>query len=429
MYFLYSLLLAALLLVFSPYFIYQAIRHGKYIDGFKQRFGSLPAELAGKEAAIWVHAVSVGEFNAAKPLIAALRREIPDKRIIVSTTTLTGQRLARASMSGLFDATFFFPLDFRFVIRRVLSRLKPAVVVILETELWPNFLDECARRRIKTILVNGRISNSSFSGYRRIRSFIKRVLNNFNLILMQSDGDANRIIELGASSERIRVTGNLKYDLSLNSGPATRDWLGTLPNLIIAGSTADGEEEVLLGALKLLHNEHGLNQARLAIAPRRPQRFEEVARSIEQAGFSIYRFTSALESGPGESDTVILIDTIGELASLYQFASVVFVGGSLIPRGGHNVIEPAMYAPVVVGPHTDNFRQIVTDFKRNSAIIQLNSDASNSRGLAEQLARLMKDSQLGSSMTARARELISQNRGATDRTVSEIIGLLRASLR
>ncbi|HEX8090086.1 MAG TPA: glycosyltransferase N-terminal domain-containing protein, partial [Blastocatellia bacterium] len=291
MYFLYSLAFSLLFLALLPYFAYQAIRRGKYAASFKERMGWLPESLENDgRKTVWVHAVSVGEFLAAKPLLERIRREMPESRIVVSTTTMTGQRLARGQRDAPYDATFYFPFDWRFAVRRALTRINPSTVVILETELWPNFLRECERRQIMTIIANGRISPRSFARYRRGGKFIARSLESLTLMLMQSEADAERARALGAPADRVRVCGNLKYDVgssgpgdsstkpeapraadSTNSGqsfePRTASLndemdyqfgLSSSPHLIVAGSTAHGEEKMLLAALSEARKEAGL---------------------------------------------------------------------------------------------------------------------------------------------------------------------------
>lgn len=416
MYLLYSLALSVLFLALLPYFIYQAIRHGKYSGSFTERMGWLPDSIRrDARPTIWVHTVSVGEFNAARPLIAKIRERWPDHRIVVSTTTLTGQRLARHQAGRSFDAAFYFPFDWSLTARRALNCVNPRAVIILETELWPNFLRECRRRDTRVILVNGRISPRSFARYGKARRFIARVMSDLSLIVMQSEADRERALQLGAPRDRVRVCGNLKYDFSLDE---MRDQLDTLcreiddqfalsssDHLIVAGSTAAGEESLLLDALKDARRKPGLEKTRMLIAPRHPERFEEVARLTGGSGFTLARRSEKHSS----SSDVILLDSIGELAAVYRFASVVFVGGSLAPVGGHNIIEPAAYAkPIIVGPHTFNFRQIVSDFRAADALVEVESNE-----LAGAFIRLLTDSDEARGWGERAQAIIERNRGAT----------------
>jgi 3-deoxy-D-manno-octulosonic-acid transferase len=481
MYFLYSLALSLLFLALLPYFAYQAIRHGKYAASFKERMGWLPESLENDgRRTVWVHAVSVGEFLAAKPLLGRIRREMPESRIVVSTTTMTGQRLARGQRDAPYDATFYFPFDWRFTVRRALARVKPSAVVILETELWPNFLRECKRRQVMTVVANGRISPRSFARYRLVGRFVARALESLTLMLMQSESDAERALALGARADRVKVCGNLKYDIdisgleftypdpgamaaadSTNSGqsletraPKLNDeldyqfGLSSSPNLIVAGSTTPGEEKILLAALREARREAGLENTRLVIAPRHPERFNEVAGLISQSGFSFARRSepegrAARHAGGSAGNDkrlrlhagviprevtemraadVILLDTIGELGSLYRFAAVVFVGGSLVPRGGHNIIEPAVYSkPVIVGPYTENFREIVADFVRAEALVQVSAAGEYaSKGFAREIIRLLADRELAAAMGARGRGILLKSRGATDCVMAAI---------
>lgn len=465
MYLLYSLVLSLLFVALLPYFIYKAARRGKYSGSFKERLGLLPASLrADSRETIWVHAVSVGEFLAARPLITQLRSHFSAARIVVSTTTLTGQQLAR-SQPHLFDAPLYFPFDWKFSVRNALDTVKPSVVVIIDTEIWPNFLRECRRRGIVTVLANGRISAGSFRRYRLLGRPFRRVLENFSLMVMQSEADAERARQLGAPANRVRVCGNLKYDQpGGDREPGVRDGthdspnpqsefpippgefdqlfgLSVTPHLIVAGSTVPGEEEMLLASLREIRKHKGLEDARLLLAPRHPQRFDEVARLIARSGFSFVRRSESRgsprssapssESAAGSADAaartrgafdILLLDTLGELASVYRFAAVVFVGGSLVPRGGHNIIEPAAYAkPIIVGPHTENFRQIVSDFARADALMQIGATGNDPVDeLAREVSRLLTESECAQAMGERARDILRKNRGATDCTVALI---------
>ncbi|MEK6302150.1 MAG: 3-deoxy-D-manno-octulosonic acid transferase [Acidobacteriota bacterium] len=455
MYLLYSFALALLFILLLPRFIYQARKHGKYAASFKQRMGRLPDSLASDQReTIWVHAVSVGEFQAARPLIERLRSEMPEARIVVSTITLTGQRLARSHCPSLIDGVFYFPFDWRFAAKRALMHIRPSLVVILETELWPNFLRECRQLGALTVMANGRISDRSFSRYKRVRPFIGRALRDVSLLLMQSEADAGRARSLGALEISVRVCGNLKYEAGIGLGvgknsSSTRanhpsaisdlDAFSSSTQVIVAGSTAPGEEQILLDALREVRTHTGLEDTRLVIAPRHPERFEEVADLIARSGFKFARrsqgstahatstgessgsLTTGDASAPGAAD-IVLLDSIGELSAVYSLAAVVFVGGSLVPRGGHNVIEPAAYAKaIIVGPHTENFKQIVDDFVNADAIVQLSAggEAPISR-LAIELARLLSDREAAARLGARAAELIASRRGAVDCTVAAI---------
>lgn len=441
MYFLYSLALSLTFVFLLPYFLYQAIRFGKYKGSFVERCGRLPAHVRGDGSpSLWVHTVSVGEFVAAQPLIEALTTAFPDHRTVVSTTTVTAQHLARERLSAVNPQppVFYFPFDWSFAVRRALNQVRPAAVIILETELWPNFLRECRRQGVLTVIANGRISLRSLRGYRVVQRFIARVLADLSLMLMQSNDDRSRALSLGARSEQLIVCGNLKYDViePPGEGCVSRDGsqpsvaeeldrlfdLASARHLIVAGSTASGEEGIIVRALTRLRGDPRLGDTRCVIAPRRPERFDEVAALLATSGFSFAR-RSASNSEPSNAD-VVLLDTIGELAAMYRFASVVFIGGSLVPRGGHNVIEPAVYArPIIVGPHTENFSQVVQDFKRADALVQVNSPDD----LMRQLTRLLSNRDEAEALGRRARGLLVANQGATRRVVSAIESLMQRS--
>lgn len=440
MYVLYSLALSLTFALLLPYFLYQAIRFGKYKESFRERLGRLPEQVHGDGSpTLWIHAVSVGEFIAALPLIEGLKRRFPDHAMVVSTTTVTGQQLARERLAtdGSQPRVFYFPFDWAFAVRRALKHVKPTAVIILETELWPNFLRECRQEAVPTVIANGRISPGSHRRYLSVRRLISTVLGDVCLMLMQSKGDSERALSLGARSERVKVCGNLKYDVlepaiegqffvdphaALAAALDRQLNLSATRRLVVAGSTAAGEEQILIEALKQLRSDPRLSDTRCVIAPRRPERFDEVAAQLADSGLSFARRSQ--RSAAAINADVVLLDTIGELAAIYRFATVVFVGGSLAPRGGHNVIEPAVYArPIIVGPHTENFRQIVEDFKSAEALVQVSDPAD----LAHQLARLLSDHCEAEAMGNRARGLLIASRGATECAVSAIESLIRRS--
>src|SRR5688572_18858107 len=328
MYWLYSCALTLFFFFMLPVFIYQAARHGKYIGNFRERLGRLPDSVKGdNRPTIWVHTVSVGEFNAARPLLERIKSDLPRCRLIVSTTTMTGQRLARAAYPEPLDGVFYFPFDWRFSVRRAIAHVQPAVVVILETELWANFLRECKERDIPTLVANGRISPRSFSRYQRVRGFISGVLNDVSLLVMQSEADARRALDLGAEAGRVRVCGNIKYDIvvrSRESGARSQALnrifaFASAKPLIVAGSTAPGEEEMVLEAFREVRRHAGLEQARLLVAPRHPERFDEVAALLAGAGFRFVRRSHRHEAASDSlAADIILLDTIGELAAAYE---------------------------------------------------------------------------------------------------------------
>ena len=434
MYLAYSLLLSLGLLVLIPHFLYQALAHGKYLEGLRQRLGSL-SPIAGQRPLIWLHCVSVGETQAARPLVERLKKEFPDYALVVSTITRTGQKLAQDVFARQADAVFYFPFDWRWSVRRALRVIGPSVVLLMETELWPNFLRECQARQIPVALVNGRISRQSYRRYSWIKSFLRRVLESVSLAVMQSEADARRLEELGMHADRIRTAGNLKFDAGVIGSAAEKTaeirerfgFHGDAP-LILAASTHAPEEKILLDTFLKLR---ASRPVRLMLAPRHPERFQEVAALIQSSGLSWSRRTSAPNAGDKDA-SVILLDTIGELPATYALATVVFVGGSIVDRGGHNVLEPAAAGvPVVTGAHTHNFHAIVGLLNEAGAIVQLppveGEAAANelSRILNELLANPGRRKELAN----RAKELIASNQGAADRTVKIITPLLSTKRR
>jgi 3-deoxy-D-manno-octulosonic-acid transferase len=427
-YLLYSVATLIALVVLSPYFLYQALRHNKYVGSFGQRLGYLPVSFnLDADQSIWVHAVSVGEVLAARPLISELHKRYPSLRVFLSTTTLSGQQLARRSVSDV-DAVFYFPFDWTFTVRRTLRLVNPRLFVMVETEIWPNLLRECRRQGIKTVLVNGRISYRSFPRYRVIRPFFRRVLADIDRFCVQGEETARRLIELGAEPSRITVTGSLKFE-SLQTAPTPGRGAARVlrffrisPNrpVLVAGSTARGEEEAIIRAFNRVRATTAGSNALLIVAPRHPERFADVERLCRHEGLSTIRRSGLPIDAEPKADAVVL-DTIGELAQLYQIATAVFVGGSLVPTGGHNILEPAVYGkPIVFGPHMQNFGEIADAFVANGAAIQVH----NERELHDAILALMNDPVRRARLGAAARALVEANRGACDRTVRVVADLL-----
>lgn len=424
--FLYTLAILALAVALSPWFVYQALRYRKYVGSVGERMGRLPVtfNLDGDES-IWIHAVSVGETLAARVLVEDLRERYPNLRLFLSTTTLTGRQIARTRIRGV-DAVFFFPFDVPLFINRTLRLVKPRLFVMVETELWPNLLRACRRQGVKTMLVNGRISARSYPRYRFIRGFFRTVLANVDRFAMQSDESARRIIDIGADPGRVTVTGNLKFD-ALDPPSAQGRGVGrvlryfrvapTRP-VFIAASTMKGEEIPVLMAFAAVRRLHP--GALLVIAPRKPERFDEAITLARQEGLRVARRTELAVDADPRADVVVL-DTIGELASLLQIATVVFVGGSLVAQGGHNILEPALYGkPVVFGRHMENFAEIADEFLRHHAAIQVHS----ADEMSSVVVRLFGDPVERARLGAAARALIDTNRGAKARTLDAIARLL-----
>ena len=424
MYLLYSALLAAGLLASLPYWMFGKRRHGRYRDGLGERLGRVPPRLHRQSSpAVWVHAVSVGEVLAVSELVSQLRRRFPKYRVVVSTTTATGQRLATKHFGE--DSVFYFPLDFAFAIRPYLSALRPQLIVLAETEFWPNFLRLAHASGSRVAVVNARISDRSRPGYRRFRFILKRVLRNIDLFLAQTSEDASRLREIGAPADRVQVSGNLKFDVNTPEPPPIVASLrsnfqqGGAGPVVVCGSTVEGEEELLLRTFENVLASHP--RAVMILAPRRPERFNEVAQLVEQLGIRFWRRSSWSSETIGGG--VFLVDTIGELASLYALADVAFVGGSLVPRGGHNIIEPAQYGvPILVGNHTENFRDIVSLFQGQDAV-RVVKPAEFPVVLMDLLSNEGERIALG----RRGGEALRSQMGATEKTLRALEQLLEVS--
>jgi 3-deoxy-D-manno-octulosonic-acid transferase len=426
MYILYSALVLAVFVIASPWFAYQAIRYKKYVASLGQRMGYLPVSFnMDGDASIWIHAVSVGEVLTARPLIADLKRRYPELRLFLSTTTIAGQQLARRSVPNV-DEVFYFPFDLGIVVRRTLDLVRPKLFIMMETEIWPVLLRECRRRGVKTAVVNGRLSSRSFPRYRFIRPFMRRVLQDIDRFCVQSEESVRRFIELGADPGRMIVTGSLKFDsLDPSSQSRARDrvlrYFRITPSrpVIVAGSTMKGEEIAVLRAFRRIRTT--APSALLVLAPRHPERFDEVADLCRGEGWKTLRRSRDLAIDAEPRADIVVLDTIGELAAVYQLGTVVFVGGSLFPTGGHNVLEPAICGkPIVFGPHMDNFREIADAFVAAGAAVRLDDEAELERTLIELLGDPVRRARLG----AAARALVEANRGAKDKTMTALESLI-----
>jgi 3-deoxy-D-manno-octulosonic-acid transferase len=427
-YFLYSFLTLFVFVVVSPYFLYQAIRYKKYIGSLRQRLGYLPItfNIDGEES-IWIHAVSVGEVLTARALVEDLRTRYPRLRLFLSTTTVAGQQVARRNIQNV-DAIFYFPFDFAFIIRRTLKLVRPRVFVMMETEIWPNLLRLCRTRGVKTVVVNGRISSRSYPRYRVIKLFFRHVLADVDRFCMQSEESARRLIDLGAEPAKVSVTGSLKFDSLKMPTPVAHGkprervlrYFRTNPGriVVVAGSTVRGEEVAVLRAFERIRTT--MPGALAILAPRQPERFGEVERIARDAGFATTRRSDLPIDAEPRADVVVL-DTLGELAQLYRVATVVFVGGSLVDHGGHNILEPAIFGkPIVFGPHMHNFKEIADTFLSNDAAVRVPSD----RELEEALLALVTDPVRRAALGAAARALVEANRGAKEKTLAVIADLL-----
>jgi len=423
MYRFYSFILGLMALGYLPVFLVRKVWGARYPLSLRERFGfgRVPSAPVPR-GRFWVHAVSVGEVMAAVPLVQALVARWPAADIVVSTVTATGERVARARL-GEAVAMLTFPLDFRGAVRRTVRRVDPACFIALETELWPNLLRALREAKVPAVLANGRISDRSSRRYRWVRGLFRRVLRDVALFCMQSEEDARRIINLGAPPERVLVTGNLKMEAHSGDAGAEQLWrrllhLGQAP-VVVAGSTHRGEEAIVLDAFQAVRS--GADGLRLVLAPRHPERLDEVESLARARGLSVVRRSRV---SPGNGAPVVLLDTMGELASLYAVADVIFVGGSLVPVGGHNVVEPALHAKAVVfGPHMTNFRDAAALLLRADAAVQVEDGAA----LATTLGRLLGDAPARRALGRAAWSAVRSHQGACVRTIAALERVLALS--
>lgn len=407
----------------SPLFL---IRREKYAAGFKQRLGIIPDFTQDARPVIWIHCVSVGETNAARPLINKILKEYPNYRIVVSTTTKTGQELAKRLFAEVADLIFYFPFDWKFTVRKVLRKIKPNAVLIMETELWLNFFREAHQSGSRLFIINGRLSEDSVKRYSYIKKTMKRTLRCVDAALMQTNKDAKRLVQLGINIKKVKVTGNFKFDQQKDDDERLltayfRERFGFSPDvpLIIAASTHEPEEKWILEAFKKVYKSDIPTLPRLMLVPRHPERFKEVEELIEQTGFSWIKRTAPLGLDDELAD-IILLDTIGELRSVYSLAEIVFVGGSLIPHGGQNILEPALEKKTILtGYSMTNFQAMAREFAEHKAFVQLpklkNDQVADK--LAEALEMLLMDADLRKQMAKKAFLVMRKNRGATDKTL------------
>ncbi len=431
MYLLYSLGLDIAFLLTLPYWLWQMARTGKYRAGLSERLGRIPSRLRLPDArgAIWIHAVSVGEVLAVVPVVTELRKH---HRVFISTTTLTGQTLSRERFGA--ENVFYVPLDFAFAIGPWLRALQPELLILAETEFWPNLLRLARASGARVAVINARISDRSFPRYRSVHSLLRRVLANVDTFLTQSVEDASRLRAIGAVADRVHVAGNLKFDAQPPAATTLVAQLKTaLPpaTVIVCGSTMPGEDEAVLSAFgasgDVLHpSTHRVPQpsasaeaGMLILAPRHPQRFGEVAELVTRLGLPLVR-RSAWQGEQIAAGSVFLLDSVGELAAVYELATVAVVGGSFANFGGHNVVEPARHGrAIIVGPHTQNFRDVIIQFRRANAIVE--TDFEN---LFLTIGRLLHDDAERAALGARARAVVRANAGATARTVAALQRLL-----
>lgn len=422
---LYNIFSIFLLLPVCCYHLYRSLSRGR-APGFRERFGLMPdAELAklGNKPVIWLHAVSVGEAIAARPLLKTLRSHYPGHAILVSNTTETGRAITAGFPEK--DCIIYFPFDFLPAVRHVLDSVRPAIIIIMETEIWPNFTREAANRNIPVLLANGRISDRSFSRYLKFSWFFRHPLRLFSQLCMQTDTDRERIIAIGALPDRSLTFGNLKYDIPFRAvsneekNKLREQYCIPLAlTVLCAGSTHPGEEEQVLAAYRETLAT-GSNLV-LVLVPRHPERADAVSAILERAGLTYRRRTTLTGSKRVlfQRGEVLLVDTIGELMGLYTLSDMVFVGGSLVPTGGHNLLEPASVGvPSVFGPHMANFREIASLTLQYRAGIQV----ADAKELARTFCKLLDDNTLRLQLGQNGLRMMQENGGATARHM-EVIG-------
>jgi 3-deoxy-D-manno-octulosonic-acid transferase len=414
----YEVLLYLVFLVALPFFLLTGLLRGKYLSNFTERAGFYRSPSAPHD--LWVHAVSVGETLAARPVIDEILRRRPQTSIVFTTTTITGQAQARRLYP---EATItYFPFDFSASVKRFLAHHRPRVLATMETEIWPNVTRLARAAGVRLILANGRLSDRSFPRYRALRPIVGRILRQYDRVLAREESDRTRFIAIGAPAARVETTGNVKFDFTpdqqpLAIAPQLESLIASRPVLIL-GSTVEGEDEALLPEVELLVQERN---AFLIIAPRRPERFDIVAGLLATTSLGVVR-RSALNAGrEPRTANVLLLDTIGELSRMYRYGAIAFVGGSLVRSGGHNPIEPAAAGvPVAFGPHMSNFREIASTFLRNDAAVEVRT----AEELTEFARRMFDDEAARRSYGERARRTVEENRGAAGRTAQRILELL-----
>jgi 3-deoxy-D-manno-octulosonic-acid transferase len=420
----------------SPIALYRIIKHKRYRTGWQQRFGKITRRNTAKKC-IWLHAVSVGEVNASTTLIEELKKNLPNFEIVISTTTDTG--FARAT--ALFDRDlqiFYFPFDFSLIMSRAFRNIQPAICLLMELEVWPNFVRIAQQLNVPVVVVNGRLSEKSFSKYKIIKPIAKLIFQKVTLILAQSDEYARRFREVGCASEKVIVTGSLKYDTAqvadkVEGSDALAKQLNirTGEKLFVAGGTGIDEEKIILDVYRELKNQ--FENLRLAIVPRKPERFDEVAQLIEQSGFNLIRYSQIKNHSTEKSNTerrvtsdesrVILGDTMGDLRKFYSLADIIFVGRSLVPMGGSDMMEAAALGKCTIfGPYTFNFKQTVDDLLKNNGAIEVQ----NSQELLEVMQKCLSNPEYAAQIARNGQQIIRKNQGATSQSVKTIVEFLES---
>jgi len=425
-------------LAIAPWVVYRMVRYGRYRTGWAHRFGRIIRKDPALKKCIWLHAVSVGEVNAAKTIVKELENRFGDFEILITTTTDTG--FARASeIFGAQHKVFYFPLDFSWIMRCVFRNIQPAICLLMELEVWPNFVQIADQLNIPVIVVNGRISDKSFSKYKKIRPIAKKILQKVTLILAQTDEYAQRFKEIGAPKKKVVVTGSLKYDTAQitdkveGAKALAADLKIKKQRLWVAGATGNDEEKILLDVFQDLKQQGQFKDLRLAIIPRKPERFDEVAQLIKQTGFSLIRYSqvkgltaekSRIENRESRIEVVILGDTMGDLRKFYSLATIIFVGRSLVPMGGSDMAEAAALGkPTLFGPHAFNFKQTVDALLEDSGAIMVKDE----QGLFETMQKCLTEPDFAEEIAKNGQNVIRKNQGATKKTIDQIAKFLNTA--
>jgi 3-deoxy-D-manno-octulosonic-acid transferase len=418
-------LLAAI--AYSPIVIYRAVRHKRYLAGWNQRFGKISRKFPEKKC-IWLHAVSVGEVNAAKTIIEELKKTFPDFEIVISTTTDTG--FARATnIFGEHFQVFYFPFDFSWSMSRAFRNIRPSICLLMEQEVWPNFVHFARQLDVPVIVVNGRISDKAFARYKKVKLISKIIYRKVTLILAQTEEYAQRFITIGTPEDKVIVTGSLKYDTAqITDKVDGADTLAAQLNITderlwVAGATGPGEEKIILDVFKNLTAKQQFKDLRLVIVPRKPERFDEVAQLIKDAGFDFVRYSNIKNTDDKRPDKtpVILGDTMGDLRKFYSLAAIIFVGRSLVPMGGSDMMEAAALGkPTLFGPHAFNFRQTVDALLEDEGAVMVK----DAQDLLQTMQKCLTDADFAQKIAKNGRKVIKKNQGATQKTIAQITTLL-----
>ena len=413
----------------APMVIYRAIRYKRYRAGWANRFGGIIRKDPALKKCIWLHAVSVGEVNAAKTIVKELENRFSDFEIVISTTTDTG--FARATdIFGANHKVFYFPFDFSWIMRRVFRNIQPAICLLMEQEVWPNFVQLADQLNIPVVVVNGRISDKGFSRFKKIKPIAKKIFQKVNLILAQTDEYAQRFKEIGAPEKRVIVTGSLKYDTAqITDKVEGADDLKVQLNiknqkLWVAGATGNDEEKILLDVYQILMQQHRFKNLRLAIVPRKPERFDEVAQLIKEKGFDLIRYSEIKDKAvppATNKQAVILGDTMGDLRKFYSLATIIFVGRSLVPMGGSDMAEAAALGKTTLfGPHAFNFKQTVDVLLEGEGAIMVKDQ----QDLLETMQKCLTEPDFAKGIAKNGQQVIKNNQGATEKTIEQIAKFL-----